>query len=198
MTERKIFDLVDSPFGPFNLVNETFERTGNFKSGSLSAIQLFDSNTVNFNYEHFQKYSLTHIESLADQIVDFDPTQLEQKRALPKLDFLEFSGLNQAKWMSPVLNSLRLEVNEFAQKLNRQLTQSRLRRELKMDEDPWDNYLAFDAKHFLPILNHTTGRPIVEQILLFKFVQHAVRNETISQYNVKDLGTEFLDFAREY
>jgi hypothetical protein len=117
---------------------------------------------------------------------------------MPKLDFLEFSGVNQAKWMHPLLNEVRLEVNKLAEVLNAQLTKSKLRKELKMDEDPWENYLAHDAKYFLPILNHVGGKSIVEQILLFKFVQHAVRNETISQYNVKDLGSAFLAFSEEY
>jgi len=27
-------------------------------------------------------------------------------------------------------------------------------KDLKLADDPWENFLAFDAKHFLPLLNH--------------------------------------------
>lgn len=51
MTERKIFDILNAPFGQFNLIHHIMENSGNFKTGSMSSILLFDSNVMNFNYE---------------------------------------------------------------------------------------------------------------------------------------------------
>lgn len=158
-TERKIFDLADQPFGPYNLINEIMENTGCFETGSLTSIFIYDTQQMNFNYQLYQKYSLAHIESIADQVIEFEPEFVEMKRSLPKLDFKGFSGVNQKYWMHPLINYIREEMQNFAQSVKSSLKQNKLRKELKIKEDPWENFLVHDAKAFLPILNHSVSSP---------------------------------------
>lgn len=62
-----------------------------------------------------------------------------------------------------------------------------------MDEDPWDNYLVYDSKYFIPLLCHGEGLKIEEQILVTVFIKQALYEENISQYKprgnalIKDL-----------
>jgi len=37
-----------------------------------------------------------------------------------------------------------------------------MRKDLKLADDPWENFLAYDSKHFLPLLNHTNPLPLPE------------------------------------
>lgn len=55
-----------------------------------------------------------------------------------------------------------------------------LRKQFKMDEDPWDNYLVYDSKYFMPILCHGQELKIEEQILLVNFIAYQIIEETIS------------------
>jgi hypothetical protein len=75
-----------------------------------------------------------------------------------------------------------------------------LRSQFKMDEDPWDNYLIYDAKHFLPLLCHQQDLPIEQQMLLVSFIQSSIADESISQYKLKGSGlvTELVKFANEF
>ena len=64
------------------------------------------------------------------------------------------------------------------------------RKEFKLDEDPWDNYLFHDAKALIPLICHTKPLTISEQIILAKFIEYTIQSETISQYKLK--GTEII------
>jgi len=57
-----------------------------------------------------------------------------------------------------------------------------MRKELKLDEDPWENYLIYDARYFLPLLCHKKALPLVDQIVLAYFVMLSIEDETISEY----------------
>lgn len=89
----------------------------------MTTIFLYDTNILNFNYEKFQKYYLTHLQSISDQIVSFTPELLELKKQLPKIDMLEFSGFNSKFWLHPIVNHLREEMQEFTSSLKQSLTQ---------------------------------------------------------------------------
>ena len=67
---------------------------------------------------------------------------------------------------------------------------------MKIEEDPWDNYLYFDSKHVLSIVCHAQDMPIERQALLAMFLHRAVEDESISQYKVQGskLATALLDF----
>lgn len=59
-------------------------------------------------------------------------------------------------------------------------TQHYERKQFKLDEDPWDNYLFHDATHLVPIICHSRSQPISHQVIIAKFLEQAVANETIS------------------
>lgn len=71
---------------------------------------------------------------------------------------------------------------------------------MKMDEDPWDNYLIHDSKHFLPLLCHSQDLPIEQQVLLVQFIRQSISEENISQYKPKagSLIKELVAFANEF
>lgn len=75
-----------------------------------------------------------------------------------------------------------------------------LRKQLKMDEDPWDNYLIHDSKYFVPLLCHSTELPIEQQVLLVTFIRQSIADESISQYKMKSstLINELVNFANEF
>lgn len=62
---------------------------------------------------------------------------------------------------------------------------------MKIQEDPWDNYLYYDSKYVLPLLCHSTDLPKEKQALIAYFIGDAVANETISQYKVQ--GAQLVD-----
>ena len=68
---------------------------------------------------------------------------------------------------------------------------------MKIQEDPWENYLYFDSKYVLPIVCHATDLPIEKQCLLAMFIHRAVADETISQYKVQGekLAALLIDFV---
>lgn len=71
--------------------------------------------------------------------------------------------------------------------------------EMKIHEDPWDNYLYYDSKYILPLICHTAQLPIEEQLLLALFVRSATQDQTISQYGLPSnrLVEELVKFAKE-
>lgn len=75
-----------------------------------------------------------------------------------------------------------------------------LRKQLKMDEDPWDNYLIHDSKYFVPLLCHSAELPIEQQVLLVTFIRQSIADESISQYKMKSsaLISELVAFASEF
>ena len=87
---------------------------------------------------------------------------------------------------------------------------------MKLDEDPWDNYLFHDSKHLLPLICHNEALPIEKQVLLARFIEYSItpptltppnviwedsmREETISQYTINGqaLSEEFLSFVSNF
>ncbi len=59
------------------------------------------------------------------------------------------------------------------------------REEYKLDEDPWDNYLYFDARRLVKMICHTESLTPAEVVLLTKFILHTFKEESISQYSVE-------------
>ena len=71
---------------------------------------------------------------------------------------------------------------------------------MKIAEDPWENYLFYDAKKLIPLICHQESLTIAQQVILVKFITQTVENETISQYKVagKELLKELLSFAETF
>ena len=70
---------------------------------------------------------------------------------------------------------------------------------MKIQEDPWDNYLYYDSKYVLPIICHSMSLSLEKQALLALFVRKSVQDETISQYRPQgsQLVTALLDFIEK-
>jgi len=47
--------------------------------------------------------------------------------------------------------------------------------QMKLEEDPWDNYLYFDSKYILPLVCHSQNLTITEQVLLALFLKYQVQ-----------------------
>ena len=83
--------------------------------------------------------------------------------------------------------------------MNESLVQHKMRNDLNLVEDPWENYIAYDAKYFLPMINHQNSLKIADQIVLFKFVLQSIKTETISEYIDKPMVTvaKLFEFAKK-
>ena len=50
----------------------------------------------------------------------------------------------------------------------------------KLEEDPWENYMFYDAKHLIYLICHSEPMSIEKQVILAKFIEHSMLTETIS------------------
>lgn len=71
---------------------------------------------------------------------------------------------------------------------------------MKLDEDPWDNYLIHDAKYIMPLLCHQQALTIEEQSLVADFINFAIKEENISEFKLKGkaLIQELVSFAKTF
>jgi len=54
------------------------------------------------------------------------------------------------------------------------------RKQLKLDEDPWDNYLYYDSAQLVPLVCHAQPLAIAEQVVLARFIEYSVRTQSIA------------------
>jgi len=199
--EKHIFDLASQPFAPVNLYNELMENTGVFENGkSFTSVFLIDTDSTSMHFLHDEKRLIQHLESISDQVVDFSSDRVSMTKGLmPVIDMKPDSTIIDY-WQTPFVR----EVKHQLQVLINQLTASHqmhvLRKQFKMDEDPWDNYLIHDAKHFLPLLCHNSGLSIEEQAIVVAFIRQSIVDETISMYKPKGMALvqELIKFANEF
>jgi hypothetical protein len=211
INEKRIFQNAKQPFSPTNIFNEIMENSGDFGPdlGSITSVLALDTDTVNFNLDPSQTRLLIHLESIVDQIVSFEPELKAMRSFVPKLDLYEFCSANADFWQQPLVASVRKDVERFTRDLRDAYRQSHAKRELGIQEDPWENYLYHDSKFIIPLINHKLPLTMTQQILLFKFVQRSVDdasdpnigwNESISEYSARpeQLKKSLFDFADEY
>lgn len=184
--ERHIFDLADQPFAPVNIYNQIMENTGVFEQGNtLSSIFIIDNDSTSLSFLKDEQRFIQHLESISDQVVDFSSDRVSLAKGLmPVIDMKPDTTIIDY-WQTPYVR----HVKEQLQGLIKHLTESNqmhvLRKQMKMDEDPWDNYLIYDSKHFLPLLCHGHELPIEHQVLVVAFIRQSISDETISQYRPK-------------
>ena len=172
VNQRRIFENAMQPFSPTNIFNEIMENTGDFGegNGNLTSIFVFDTNALHYNFEPFQHRLMVHLESIIDQVINFNPDFKMMKLQLPKLDIKSFSGFSAEFWQKPLIRIIRKEFEEMVIAIKNAYSQNHNKRELGIQEDPWENYLYHDSKFMLPLINHKQTLPISKQILLFKFL----------------------------
>lgn len=103
-------------------------------------------------------------------------------------------------WQTPYVRSAKQRLQQLLSQLTEAHNMHVLRKQLKMDQDPWDNYLIHDSKYFVPLLCHSKELPIEHQVLLVTFIRQSISDETISQYKLKShtLIGELVKFASEF
>jgi hypothetical protein len=201
--ERHIFDLASQPFSPVNIYNEIMENTGVFKSKNTTFTSVFiiDSDSSSLMFKKDELVLQQHLESISDQILEFNNEgNMLVKGYLPMVDLRPSKNILAHHWQSPYLRLVNREIQELISELNRAQSMHQLRKQLKMDEDPWENYLIHDSRYIMPILCHSQELSIEEQILVAKFIKQAIRDENISEYQLKGsaLIKELLTFTNEF
>lgn len=179
INEKQIFDKAKQPFSPTNIYNEIMENSGDFgpSQGVMTSIVVMDTDTFNYEYEKNMVNLKTHLESIADQVIEFEPTFRTMRNSLPKLDLLSFTGINQGYWQKPLIAHVQKELEELTKLLKESYKTNQTRKEYGIQEDPWENYLFHDSQFIIPLINHTEPLSIIGQIILFKFIQRSVGDE---------------------
>lgn len=179
INEKHIFDSAKQPFSPTNIYNEIMENSGDFGpgEGKMTSVLLVDTDTINFTHEKYINNLRLHLESISDQIIDFEPNLKIMKSYLPKLDLHTFTGINTDFWQKPLVASVRKDLEKLAKSLKDAYKAHHTKRELKIHEDPWENYLYHDSQFIIPLINHKKSLDIVHQILLFKFIYVSVSQD---------------------
>jgi hypothetical protein len=155
--ERHIFDLANQPFAPVNIYNQIMENTGVFKgkNQSMSSIFIIDNDSTSLPFKKDEMVLIQHLESIADQVVDFSSDRVTMtKGMMPVIDMKPDKTIIDY-WQTPYVRSVKQQLQELIKHLTESHQMHLLRKQLKMDEDPWDNYLVHDSKYFLPLLCHS-------------------------------------------
>jgi len=158
------------------------ENTGMFcdKDTSMTSIFIVDKDSTSLMFKKDELTLSQHLESLADQIVDFSSDRVSLTKGMMPLIDMKPDKTIIDYWQSPLLKKVKNELQELINQLRESHTMHLLRKQMKMDEDPWDNYLIYDAKYFVPLLCHNTDIPIEQQVLLVNFIRQSIAEETIS------------------
>jgi len=159
--EKKIYDLAHQPFSPVNVLNEIYDKTGEFPDYSLTSIALLDTDSSSLMFKIDEMGLEKNIDSLADQIITFNSESSPlTKGFMPQLGIqTNKSPINY--WQSAYL---RDHVSPSLRKLLESIHDSQVshfaRKEFKIAEDPWDNYLFHDARHLIKMICHKEPMPI--------------------------------------
>jgi hypothetical protein len=65
-------------------------------------------------------------------------------------------------WQPPYLRRMSKMMQRLIEEINNASKMHVLRKQFKMDEDPWDNYLIHDSKYIIPLLCHSHELKIEE------------------------------------
>jgi hypothetical protein len=61
---------------------------------------------------------------------------------------------NQAFWVKPFLLPSIEKFQDLCTKLDEAFVQHKGKMQMKIQEDPWDNYLYYDSKYLMPLICH--------------------------------------------
>ena len=85
--------------------------------------------------------------------------------------------------------------------MNSSVHQHDLKKAYGLQEDAWENYLYHDSKHAVSLICHNQALPISELIILTKFIEESINNETISQFVIDSPNlfiADLINFAKEF
>lgn len=211
LKEKQIFDSAGQPFSNISLTNALSDNSGVFKNKSggenseITTLLSFDkSDTIAASSQMFKIDEINlekHIDSIADQILDFNSEECKlTKGFLPQMA-LNFAVKRIDYWQSPYLKEYASKpFQNLMRALDASQKQHYAKKEFNINEDPWENYLFHDAKQLIHLICHEESLPIAEQVVLSKFIIHTLETETISQYKIqgKQLMKEIINFANRF
>lgn len=193
--EKHVYDLASQPFSPINIVNELMEQTGCFQDGRVvSSIVIVETEANQLQFQKDEDAALVHIESIADQIVEFSDDKHRRRlgTTLPILPSEPGQIMpNQSCFLRPFVRAMSSKFQTLTDQIDKAHVQHSGKELMKIVEDPWENFLYHDSKYVLPIMCHASDMTIEEQILVAMFLQKSVQDETISQYKLQ--GTKLID-----
>lgn len=171
------------------------DRTGRFTDGHcVSTIVIADTEANQLQFQRDEDATIVHIESIADQIINFDDAQLKRRLvgALPILPSKPGQIIpHQAIFLRPFVRAICNSFQHLTDAMDKAFVKHNTKEMMKIQEDPWENYLYYDSKHVLPLVCHAIDLPIEKQVLLAMFIKSAISDETISQY--KPSGAKLID-----
>ncbi len=160
--EKYIFDLANQPFAPYNIFNEIMENTGVFlnQGYSMTSVVLVDKDSSSMMFKKDEQTIQMHLESIADQVVEFSAERVSLTKGMMPLIEMKPDKTIIDYWQTPLLRNVKYQLQDLLSKLTESHNMHVLRKQMKMDEDPWDNYLIYDAKYFVPLLCHSSEMPV--------------------------------------
>lgn len=199
--EKKVFDLAKQPFAPVNIMNEIQARTGVFASHNLTCITLLDTGSTQLMFSQDELSLEKNLDSLVDQCITFNTDDCNlTKPFVPQLN-LRTATSPIDYWQS---HFLRMSTSTSFKAVMEQINQAQAahfaRKQFRLAEDPWDNYMFHDSLKLIPLICHSSPLNIYEQVIVAKFIEETLRTETISQYKVQgtDIIKELLEFSSQF
>ena len=108
--EQHVYALADQPFSHTQIINHLMENTGVFKDGrELTSIFIVDTGSNTLHFQKDEDQLLSHVESIADQIIDFTDSMQTKKIAkiAPVLNVKPDKRLpHQDAWQSPFVKMI--------------------------------------------------------------------------------------------
>ena len=138
------------------------ENTGVFldQGYSMTSVVLVDKESSSMMFKKDEQTIQLHLESIADQVVDFSAERVSLTKGMMPLIEMKPDKTIIDYWQTPLLRNVKYQLQDLLSRLTECHTMHVLRKQMKMDEDPWDNYLIYDAKYFVPLLCHSSEMPV--------------------------------------
>jgi hypothetical protein len=203
--EKHIMNLANQPFAPQNIFNHLMESCGVFESQgqttSMSSIVILDTNTTSDMFRRDELDLQNHLASISDHVLDFGVEQnnLIMKRRMPQLE-LRADTNNYNHFQTQIVAHANKLFSFVIDQYSKSSKQYYMKKELKIHQDPWENYLMHDSKHFIPLICHQKPLPIEKEVLVAYFIVKTVKDESISEYKPKgdSLLEELFEFAEKH
>ena len=164
-------------------MHEVMENTGIFDSYEMTTLVSFDTESTSMMLELDSINLQKNLDSISDQIIDFNSDDCKLTKGLMPQMGLTFTPKPFNHWQSLYLKKhVTSSFRSLLQQIDSAQKQHYARKDFKLDEDPWENYLFHDTKLLVTLICHSKALSISQQVILAKFIEHSIKMETISQY----------------
>jgi len=98
-----------------------------------------------------------------------------QKQSLPVLSVKPGQEYpNQKAWTRPFLYPSLVRNQSMCKKIDEAFVMHYGKKSMKIQEDPWENYLYHDSKYVLPLICHRKSLTVEEQVIVSMFILHTI------------------------